>query len=176
MLQDLVIPVFYLNGQAIEVVQKHKYLGVILCEDRCDDIDISRQVRSMYSRGNSILKHFRSCSQEVKCTLFKTYCSSMYCPHLWRNFSASGLKRLKVAYNRIFRYMFNLTARTTISGNLLKLNIRCFNTIIRTYASGFMKRLLKSDNNILETISSSVHFYSSRQIKQWCNDVYIESQ
>lgn len=126
----------------------------------------------MYARGNSILKYFRKCSQEVKCTLFRMYCSSLYSPHLWRYFSTQDLKRLKVAYNRIFRYLFNFTSHATISGNLLKLNIRCFNTIKRTYISGFMKRLLNSDNCILATLTGSVHFYSSRQFSQWRTDVY----
>ena len=76
------VPIFYLNETPIDVVVNHNYLGVIISDNRKDDLDIKRQIRSIYARGNTILKYFRHCTHEVKCTLFKTYCTNLYCSHL----------------------------------------------------------------------------------------------
>ena len=96
---DLTVPVFHLNGIPIDMISKHKYLGVILSDDNRDDLDIKRQIRSVNARGNTILKNIRHCTHEVKCTLFKTYCTNLYCPHLWSNYNVTTFASLKVAFN-----------------------------------------------------------------------------
>ena len=55
-----------------------------------------------------LIRNFKTCSNEVKCHLFKTFCSNIYCSTLWCRFTDESMRRLKVAYNRIFRILIFL--------------------------------------------------------------------
>ena len=60
----------HLNGSCLDLVQKYKYLGHIMCNDNKDEEAISSQIRVIYSRGNAIIKHFKySVSQKKLNTL-----------------------------------------------------------------------------------------------------------
>ena len=66
------VPDLFLNGQIVTHVDKHKYLGVTMTSDCKDDDDISKSLRNLYARGNSIIRNFKFCSEEVKIQLFKS--------------------------------------------------------------------------------------------------------
>ena len=57
---------------------KYKYLGIIVCQKNCDR-DLKRQTKYFYANANMLLRRFSMCSITVKCYLFKTYCSNLYC-------------------------------------------------------------------------------------------------
>ena len=99
------VPKVFLNGKPIELVSKYKYLGLSICDNRKDDEAVSSQIRSLYCRGNLIIKHFKFCSDNAKILLFKAFCSSFYCSHLWGNCSYESSRKLKVAYNRILEFL-----------------------------------------------------------------------
>ena len=48
-------------------------------------------------------------SECVKCTLFKSYCTSLYTCQLWCCYRAESLRKLCVAYNNhnVFRFVCN---------------------------------------------------------------------
>ena len=69
----------FLSGNQIEFVQEVKYLGVLLNPSMKTSIDVSRQTRKFYAQANMLLRNFRYCSNEVKCSLFKSFCTNMYC-------------------------------------------------------------------------------------------------
>ena len=46
---------------------------------------LKRQMRKFYANANMLIRTFSKCSVNVKCYLFKTYCSTMYCSDLWFN-------------------------------------------------------------------------------------------
>ena len=85
-LKDLIVPDVLLSGNALTRLSVQKYLGVLISDDCQDDVDIKRHVRSLYSRGNSLVKRFRHCSVNVKNFLFKSFCSNIYGGQLWCNF------------------------------------------------------------------------------------------
>jgi hypothetical protein len=72
------IPTVWMNGCAVAYKSSHKYLGVIISNDMSCDADLKRQIRSLYARSNQLLRHFWSCSIEVKIRLFKAYCINLY--------------------------------------------------------------------------------------------------
>ena len=80
------VPKFTLNGRSLRQVSEEKYLGCIMSDDFSDDLDLSRQMRAIYTRGNMLIKNFKSCSDDVKLQLFKTYCSNLYCGQLWSTY------------------------------------------------------------------------------------------
>ena len=52
---------------------------------------------------NLLLRNFRYCSDDVKCTLFQSYCTNMYCCQLWFNSTKSSLIKLSTSYNSVLR-------------------------------------------------------------------------
>ena len=42
------------------------------------DLDLKRQMRKFYTNANMLIRKFFKFSVDVKCYLFKTYCSTMY--------------------------------------------------------------------------------------------------
>ena len=65
-LRDIGVPAISLNGKNISVVNKHKYLGIVLQDDQSDESDMKRHVKAIYSRGNMLASRFRNCSSDVK--------------------------------------------------------------------------------------------------------------
>ena len=66
---------FYLGEMLIPKVTQYKYLGVIISDHNCD-LDLKRQMRKFYTNANMLIRKFFKCTVDVKCYLFKTYCST----------------------------------------------------------------------------------------------------
>ena len=96
--KDLSVSTFYLNGNPIKYVHTETYLGFIMNNLSKHDDDIVKQSKSIYCRGNMLISNFKNCNIPIKIQLYKTYCSSLYCSHLWYNYSAKTLNKVKVAY------------------------------------------------------------------------------
>ena len=88
---------FYLNRLEILKVDQCKYLGIMISIKNCD-IDLKRQMRKLYATINILL--FFKCSHDVKCTLYKSFCSNMYCSTMWYNCTVTAMRRLRISYNR----------------------------------------------------------------------------
>ena len=67
-------PPFQLSGCLLAYVTSFKYLGHIIENDLSDDRDINREIKSLYTRTNILIRRFSRCSIGVKIKLFKTYC------------------------------------------------------------------------------------------------------
>ena len=93
----------YLSGNHIDFVQEVKYLGVLLNSSMKTSIDVSCHTRKFYAQTNMLLSNFRYCGREVKCMLFKSFCTNMYCCPLWFNSISSSIKKLKSSYNSVLR-------------------------------------------------------------------------
>ena len=92
-----------LSGNTIDYVHKTKYLGVLLGSDMKTSIDACRQTSRLYAQANTLLRKFRYCSDDVKCMLFRSFCTNMYCSPLWFNSASSSIKKLKTSYNGALR-------------------------------------------------------------------------
>ena len=171
-LNNVCMPIMKLSGNVIKCVTSHKYLGVHVTADMKDDIDIRYQCRNIYSRGNMLIRNFKSCSDSVKCQLFQSFCTSIYCAPLWTNYSKVGsLDRLKVAYNRVFRILMNLQHRTSMSENFISRGLNPFTVVVRKLIGSFRNRVLHSDNSLVKTIVDSIHFIYCKLTRKWNNAV-----
>ena len=97
------LPVIYLGNNVCQFVQEVKYLGVIIHSTMKTTIDVARQTRKFYLQANLLLRNSRHCSGDVKCALFQTYCTNMYCCQLWFNSTKSSIKKLSTSYNSVLR-------------------------------------------------------------------------
>ena len=57
---------FQLDGRDLNYVTEFKYLGHLITNDECDDKDILREVRAMFTRTNILARRFKLCSLLVK--------------------------------------------------------------------------------------------------------------
>ena len=88
------------------------------------DLDLKQQMRKMYTNANLLLRKFSKCSINVKCYLFKTYCSNLYCAPMWFDCTKTDLKKLKVAYNNSLRRFMGLLWHNSAREMCVNLNIR----------------------------------------------------
>ena len=63
------LPRVYLAGLLPEYVERYKYLGMII-HVRNDDLDITRQLRSIILRTNILLRTFSKVRLRLSCTCF----------------------------------------------------------------------------------------------------------
>ena len=80
-----------INELEIPMVEHCRYLGITI-STKNSDLDIERQVRKIHVNANLLLRKFFRCSVEVKCYLFKTYCSNLYCAPMWFDCTKTALK------------------------------------------------------------------------------------
>ena len=122
-MKSLHVPTLRLDGKTINFVKKELYLGYTITDDFQDDEAILKEMRGLYARGNMIVKNFKFCSSEVKAKLFSTYCTAFYCCSMWSSFKTASLKRLHIAHNNIFRFLFTIGKRESVSAIFVKNNI-----------------------------------------------------
>ena len=91
------LPVIYLGNCECQFVNEVKYLGVMIHSSMKTTIDVTRQTKKFYMQANLLLRNFRYCSDDVKCSLFQTYCTNMYCCQLWFNSTKTTLNKLSTS-------------------------------------------------------------------------------
>ena len=127
---------------------------------------MKRQIRKFYANINVLSKKICKCSPDVKCTLFKSFCSNMCCSTMWYNCIVTAMRRLRIAYNNSFRRLLGIPKHNSASGIFLQLNIKSFGELPGSYIYSFMNRLQCSNNLILSSIcESTVPMYSN--IRTW---------
>ena len=103
-----------MDNLLIPNVPECKYLGTIICQKNCD-LDIKRQMRKFDAIVNVLLRRFSKCSTPVKCYLFKTYCSNLYCAPSRYNSTITAMKNIKIVYNNSIRRLFCLPKHNSAS-------------------------------------------------------------
>ena len=166
-MNDLFVPDFKLKGATLNKVIKQKYLGVFLCENQMDDCDIQRQMKSIYGRGNMLIRKFKFCTEEVKIKLFKAYCNSFYCSQLWCKYKKESIRKLTTAYKRIYRNFIGLNYDTSISYHFVCNNVDAVDVVMRKLIFSLRSRVLESDNDLVSSIISSPFMYDLSLTKAW---------
>ena len=173
-MKDLYVPTFHLGHLNIKAVEKETYLGYIINADMSDDDDhISKEIRNIYARGNMLIRNFKLCTTGVKITLFKTYCSSLYCCPMLTKYCKCTIGKVNVAFNKVFKVFVNVPSSFSPSWLFLICDVLNFPPLRRKLLLSFMKRIKKSSNVL---ISNSYNFlkvqYGLQSIcKQTCKQL-----
>jgi hypothetical protein len=171
-LKDIHVPDIMLNGRSLKFLSEHKYLGCIITNDFKDDKDIERQMRYVYSTGNSIIRNFKHCTDEVKLQLFKTFCSNFYCCQLWSNYKVSTYNKLRVAFNNVFRSLLKLKRDCSISAYMVNNHVNSFYGLLRKQIYGFTLRLRNSTNILVDTIVNATAFNDNCMNVTWVKKLF----
>ena len=157
------IPTFNIGGHDLKVCSSYKYLGHIICDSLSDKLDISRQCRSIYAKGNSLIRTFYKCSDDVKVTLFKTYCSSLYTNYLWSNYTQSDYRKITVAYHSVFKKFLNYPRNTSNRFLFVHYKVPTFGELMRKSISSFKNRVRLSNNDLVNSANERAWSSLSRR-------------
>ena len=56
----------YLHREKLSRIHETKYLGCFLSDDQSDDVEISKQIRTLYIRSNILWRMFSYCTIDAK--------------------------------------------------------------------------------------------------------------
>lgn len=170
--KNLYFPNIYLNGATVKVVDNEKYLGAFIVDDLSDDVDMCRQRKSIYAHGNVLLRNFRNCSNDIKSTLFRTFCTGFYCSSLWGSYKAKTFSKVKVAYNNVFRHLLSIDKSCSVSKAMIDCKVDPFAVVFRKYIVSFSNRLANCDNKIVSVLFNWTGFHTSAIYKVWLKEAY----
>ena len=171
-------PVIYLGNSICEFVKEVKYLGVMIHSSMKTTIDVARQTRKFYLQANLLLRNFRHCSDLVKCVLFQTYCTNLYCCQLctWFNSTKSSLKKLSTSYNSVLRRLLGIYKPYSASKMFVSRGIPTSAELLRTsiYRFVHVQRIEHSSNCIISATLLPLMYISSRIRKWWNCILYVK--
>ena len=144
----------FLAGMNIPIVTHCKYFGGIMSEHNSDN-DLKRQMRKFYANANMLIRKFSKCLVNVKCYLFKTYCSTMYCSALWFNSTKTALTKLKIAYNNSLRRLLGLPKYNSASEMFVNLGILSFGELLKKIVFSLKTQISVSHISCLQSIYNS---------------------
>ena len=174
--QKMSFPDFNLSNHNIVPCKKVKYLGHFLTEDMTDDDDIRRQCCKMYAQANTLARRFHSCTDDVKISLFKAYCTPLYTAYLWINYKKASMKKLQVAYNDALRILLKRPRWLSASEMFVNARVNTFNAVLRNLMYRFMCRLDASENQIINSLThincSSIR-YQSLFWRHWYSCLFL---
>ena len=162
-------PDLYLDSTKLEFVDHYKYLGTQVEANSCA-MDIKRQLKKFYTNVNRLIRVFNKCSTPVKCYLFRTYCSYLYCSQFWYNNRKCDMTSVKTAYNNGLRRLLGLPRSCSASFMFVSSGVPSFGELLRKSIHSFIKRVSNSVNNILiNIVASTIPCTSS--IWSWWRDI-----
>ena len=159
------VPPIKLNGQELARVHHYRYLGHLITEDLKDDLDMERERRALSVRANMIARRYARCTNEVKITLFRAFCTSFYTGSLWAVYTQKAYSALRVQYNNALRTMLRLPRHCSASRMFAEARIDCFYATLRKRCASTLNRVRASRNSVLCMIASRLDcLYMSRCI------------
>lgn len=147
------VPPVKLYSTPLTVVKEFKYLGHWVTDTLSDNKDMERERRALAVRSNMLIRRFARCTNNVKITLFKSYCQSFYTCSLWINYTQREYGTLRVQYNNAFRMMLGLPRHCSASGMFCESRTDGFHAIMRKRVASLMGRLRGSPNSLLKTVA-----------------------
>ena len=141
---------FSLHGNHIEIVQSEVHLGNFFGANSFHS-QIDRNIRDLYMNFNLLLAQFSHVNVDIKYTLFKSFCLSMYGSQLW-NFESELCEKFYVTWRKCVRRLFKLPQRAHC--NLL--HHICEDIPIEAQLhcrfGNFLNSCLQSKNDLIKTV------------------------
>ena len=134
------------------------------------DNDVCRQTSKFYAQANTLLRNFHFYSDDVKCMLFRSFCTNMYCSPIWFNSTSSSIKKLKTSYNGALRRLLLIKKPYSASTMFVTHGIPYFFELLRKCIFNFSQRISLSSNSIITACMTPTVFIHS-PMRQWWRSV-----
>ena len=142
----------FISGTMCELANEVKYLGVMINSSLKTTIDVKIQTRNFYSQANLLIRNFRYFTDNVKCYLFQSYCTSMYCCQLWFNSSKGSIEKLRTSYNSALRRFLAISKPYSASQMFVSRGILSFDELLR---KSIYSRVFRASYNYVIDINKS---------------------
>ena len=146
-----------LNGSAIEWATKWKYLGVTILHGVHFGCCVDETLRKFYRASNAILRVDGRSDDIVMLKLLETHCVSVlsYAIEVVTVADRKKRSKMRVAYNSIFRKLFNYSWRESVTDLQHALGRPTWEELISNRVDNFMKkcRLMPCDT-LVQVLSS----------------------
>ena len=146
LLKDSPVPNFMLNGVAIDKVSNCKYLGHCINDKLIDDDDVARQRKQICMLRAMHWYESFMCTETVRISLFKSYCSSLYTSSLWCNYRSESLRNYVLPTTMFLEQITFLPRDCNASLMFAKRDLPTCKILIRKHAYIFMKSAAESRN------------------------------
>ena len=136
-----------LDGKDIEWVKSWQYLGVHIRSHTSFNCDISEKVKSFYRCANGILRIEGRSSETVMLQLLETHCLSIltYAIDVIHVADRDERRKLRVAYNSIFRKVFNYRTWESVTDLQHSLQRPTWEELVDIRSKQFLNRVSHSD-------------------------------
>ncbi len=94
---------FCLGDKVLQYVDTFKYLGHFVSNNLYDDADVKRETQNMYTRANTLCRHYGRCSRRVKVKLYRTFSFCLYGAALWRRCLVVAKNSFTYCYNQCIK-------------------------------------------------------------------------
>ena len=108
-----------------------------------------------------LLHNFRYCTNNVECTLFKSFCANMYCCPLWFNSTLSRIKTLKTSYNSALRNLLLIKKNYSASTMFITHGIPSFYDVLCPSIYRFADRVSKNLNRSIMACMTPIGYIHS---------------
>ena len=132
-----------------------------------------RQTGAIQARGNKLVNTFRHCTDDVKCKLLKIYIYNFYTAQFWCIYNTLVFHKFSVLYNNVFRALFNLDRRCSVSQEMTKRNIDTCAVVLRKLIYSMYVRVCSSQNVLLQNVMNSYISVSSRVLRNWYGKLFV---
>ena len=135
-----------LNGKVVEWANEWVYLGVNLRSAKTFDCSITERVKKFYRCANSIFRIDGRSNDMVTLCLVEAHCVPLltYAIEVVHVLNRDEKRQLKVAYNSIFRKIFNYRWSQSVTALQSFLQRPTWEQLVQKRRSGFTNRLLNS--------------------------------
>ena len=143
-----------LNGNAVDWVDEWKYLGVTLKSSKTFDCSIKEQVKKFYRCANAILRIDGRSNDTVMLRLVEAHCVPIitYAIEVIQVSNRDERRQLRVAYNSLFRRIFNYRWSESVSALQTFLGRPTWEQLVEKRRQTFVRRVLKADSSTLSYI------------------------
>ena len=137
------LPQLELDGKGIDWVDTWSYLGVTLQSGKQFNCNIDKKVKSFYRSANAILRIDGRSDELVMLQLLETQCVSIltYAIEVIHVTNRDERRRLRVAYNSIFRRIFGYRTWESVSDLQHALHRPTWEELVAKRSSKFMLRV-----------------------------------
>ena len=149
---NFVLPSLTLDACHLSVVSSFKYLGHFVSALTGDNDDILHQMNLLYARANVLIRKFSKCSRDIKLCLFRAYCTNFYGIALWKQYSASVIKRLEAAYVKCIKMFFGYDRLHSVTDMFCELKLPVFGTIFHNAKYNFFVSISTHTNALVRIV------------------------
>ena len=169
-LKNMYVPNVKLHGNALELVTREKYLGFFVTDSFYDAEYIQNEIGNTYAGGNTIIRHFKHCSADVKVKLYKFVLLQyiLLCTYICL-YHKTVLDKLSVACNKVFKSLMGVPRDFSASALFVNLNVSKFAILRHKLACSFLNRIRLSSNSLICTVFNSVRFSKCKLKEEWDN-------